>query len=265
MKKKEQDWPSMISDIVLIGSAALLVGITLSHFVGLLDQDSWLTARFPTITLLAISFVLGATVIDRHYKLARIQRLLQQSIDTYVLGVQYLEDRSSVIGELEDMVRKADEFIMALGAKSTASPYLEGIASKVSSGQIIYYRLLTGHHITHGLHTHLDALLNRPDVHFAWNRSEKYGNLTVSEQQAIVALPTPYRNRFAGLKLPGERNGRLYSQYFHLAFRKSVPVRTKRAIQVLCEKCSPDTARDERQIEQILRDELGAHSEDNRT
>jgi hypothetical protein len=156
------------------------------------------------------------------------------------------------------MVRKADEFIIALGAKSTATPYLDQIAHKVSSGDIIYYRLLTGDHITHDLHVHLDALLNTPGVQIAWNRSEKYGNLTVSEQQAIVALPTPYWNRFAGLKLPGERNTRLYSQYFLEALAKSVPVRTMRAIEALCETCSPHTSRNERQIEQILRDELAA-------
>jgi len=256
MKKMERDWPSTISDIVLIVSAILAVGITLLDFVGLLDQVKWLNARLPTITLLAISFVLIATVIDRRTKLARIERLLQQSIDTYVLGVQYLENSSSVISELQDMVRKADEFIMALGAKSTATPYLDQIARKVSSSHITYYRLLTGDHITHDLHVHLDALLNTPGVQIAWNRSEKYGNLTVSEQQAIVALPTPYWNRFAGIKLPGERNARLYSQYFLEAFAKSVPVRTRRAVEALCETCSPNTARDERQIEQMLRDEL---------
>lgn len=256
MKNMERDWPSIISEFVLIVSAILAVGITLLDFVGLLDQVKWLNAHLPTITLLAISFVLIVTVIDRHTKLARIERLLQQSIDTYVLGVQYLEDSSSVINELQDMVRKADEFIMALGAKSTATPYLDQITHKVSSGDITYYRLLTGDHITHDLHVHLDALLNTPGVQIAWNRSEKYGNLTVSEQQAIVTLPTPYWNRFAGLKLPGERNTRLYSQYFLEAFAKSVPVRTNRAIEALCETCSPNTSRNERQIEQILRDEL---------
>jgi hypothetical protein len=258
MKKTERDWPSTISDIVLIVSALLAVAITLLHFIGLLDQVKWLNARLPTITLLAISFVMFATVIDRHTKLARIERLLQQSMDTYVLGVQYLKDSSSVIAELQDMVRKAEEFIMALGAKSTATPYLQQITDRASSGEIIYYRLLTGDHITHNLHIHLDFLLNTPGVHIAWNRSEKYGNLTVSEQQAIVALPTPYWNKFAGIKLPGERNARLYSQYFLEALAKSVPVRTKRAIEALCETCSANTTRYEQQIEQILRDELAA-------
>lgn len=258
MRKKERDWPSTISDIVLIVSAILVIGITLLDFIGLLDQVKWLSARLPTITLLVISFVLIATVVDRHTKLARIERLLQRSIDTYVLGVQYLEDSSSVISELQDMVRKADEFIMALGAKSKATPYLDRITCKVSSGHISYYRLLAGDHITHDLHVHLDALLNTPGVKIAWNRSEKYGALIVSEQQAIVVLPTPYWNRFAGIKLPGERNARLYSQYFLGAFAKSVPVRTKRAVEALCETCSPNTARDERQIKQILRDELTA-------
>jgi len=255
MKRMERDWPSTISDIVLVVSAILAVGIILLDFVGLLDQV-WLNAHLPTITLLAISLVLIATVIDRHTKLTRIERLLQQSMDAYGQGIQYLENSSNVISELQDMVRKADKFIMTLGAKSTATSYLEQIASEVKVRDITYFRLLTGDHITHNLHVHLGALLNEPKVEIAWNRSEKYGNFTVSEQQVIVALPTPSWDRFAGIKLPGERIAAPYSQCFLEAFRKSVPVRTERAIEALCEECNLNTARDERQIEQILREEL---------
>jgi hypothetical protein len=218
VKKAERDWPSILSDAILIISAAFAVGIAMLDFLGLLDQVEWLNSRLPTMTLLAVAIVLTATVIDRHTTLARIERLLRQSLDTYLLGVQYLEDSSSIINELEVVAKKADEFIMAIGAKSTASTYLDGIAEQVRRGHITYYRLLTGDHMTHDLHTHLESILDAPGVQVAWNRSEKFGNLTVSEQEALLVLPTPYWNRFAAIKLPGERNARLYSQYFLEAF-----------------------------------------------
>jgi len=256
MKKTKWKWLSNISNFILIVSAILVVGIAILDFLGLLDEINWLNIHLPAITLLAVSLVLSVTVIDRHTKLARIERLLQQSIDTHVLGIQYLRDKSSVIKELRGMVRRADEFIMAVGAKSTAKPYLDQIVKRVNSRDILYYRLLSGDHITHDLHIHLDALLSMPGVRIAWNRSEKYGTLTVSEQQVIIGLPTPNPDKFTGIKLPGEHNALLYNQYFLEAFNNSVPVKTRRAIEALCETCSPNTAGDERQIEQILHDEL---------
>jgi len=51
-KEKKIDFVALVSDVIMIGTALLLVGITLLDFVGLLDQLNWLSDRVQVLTLL---------------------------------------------------------------------------------------------------------------------------------------------------------------------------------------------------------------------
>lgn len=242
----------LFSILSLVGNQPLVVTVAL-FALGVVTASS-LKARYLSEELFSRMTRLETDLSAQH---SNMDNLLQQILKNYTQGVQYLDDSSSVISELEDMVKRSDEFIMALGSKSTAVSYLERISQRVCSGTISYYRLLTGDHITHDLHTHLESLISNQETKIAWNRSEKYGSLTVSDKQAVFVLPSPYPTRFVGLKLLGARNTRLYNQYFTQAFVKSTPIETPTALSALCETCSPDVARNEERIQQVLQEELG--------
>lgn len=51
-KEKKIDFVALVSDAIMIGTALLLVGITLLDFVGLLDQLNWLSDRVQVLMLL---------------------------------------------------------------------------------------------------------------------------------------------------------------------------------------------------------------------
>ena len=241
----------LFSTLSLVGNQPLVVTVTL-FALGVVMISS-LRVRYLSEEL---SGKLARIAVDLSTLHTNTDSLLQQILKTYTQGVQYLDDSSSVVSELEDMVKKSDEFIMALGSKSTAVSYLDRISKRVRSGTITYYRLLTGDHITHDLHTHLEGLLSNQETRIAWNRSEKYGTVAVSDKQAVFVLPTPYSTKFVGLKLLGERNARLYNQYFTQAFGKSTLIKTPVALSALCEACSPNIAQNEEQIKQVLEKEL---------
>lgn len=255
MPAKRKDWSAWVSDGVLIASAIVSILITLLDFTGLLDQISWLSARLPTLILLAVSLLLVANVVERRTRLAHIEKLIEQTANSAALGVQYLDEGALVINELQTTVRSANEYIMAVGGKSTATAYLDLIAARVEQDGLQYYRLLTGNHITHDLHQHLQRLIESPHVRVAWSHSEKYRAFTTSEQQAVVVLPTPYRNKFAGIRLPGERNALLHSQYFLETFAKSLPVRTAHGLEILCETCNPEEC-ERAKLQKLLQDEV---------
>lgn len=253
-------------DLYLAIFAAFLSGI-LSLVLGnqLLVAVTLFAIGAVMISLLRVRYILEEysdklthTTDNLTEEYAHIDNLLQKIMSSYTHGIEFLDDSPSVINALEDMVRKSDEFIMTIGSKSTAGTYLEGISQRVLSRGVTYYRLLTGDHITHDLHVHLDNLIFNQDTKIAWNLSEKYVTLSVSEKHAIQVLPTPYATKFMGIKLLGERNARLYAQYFTQAFDQSIQIKTLFALSVLCEKCRPDIARNEKRIEQILRKELKA-------
>lgn len=258
MSESKTDLLTFISDLVLIGAALISIGVTLLDFLGVLDEVKWLSERVATLTLLSLSFLLVSIVIERKRRLDTIQNTLDNIVTTYTLGVQYLDDAESVTTELERIVRQADETVMALGAKSRAVRYLKAIENAVAQRAIIYYRLLDGDDITHELHEHLQRLVKAPNVQIAWTPKERFGHLTVTEHECVIVFPAPYRNKLSGLRLPGDMNSRRYTQYFLEAFSESLPIRTERSIEILCEKCGSTTAGNLDEIRRILGEELQA-------
>jgi hypothetical protein len=262
MKDKEKkDALAIVNDIVLIGSAIVAIGVSLLDFLGVLDQIPWLVGRVPIITLLSLSFLLASAVIERRTRIDKIQETLDSIISSYTFGTQYLDDADTVISQLERITRRANESIMALGAKSRAKNYLSAIQEAVLQRRVIHYRLLDGDYIPHELHEHLKEIVHAPNVQIAWTPREKFGNLLVTENESVMAFPAPYLDKFSGLWLPGQTNSRRYTQYFLEAFSKSLPVRTEKAIEVLCIQCSPATAGKLAGIKRVIEEEFKLASE----
>ena len=257
-RQTKADTATVVSDVVLIGSAILSVGVTLLDFVGVLDQIPWLSSRIGVLTLLSLSFLLVSVVVERKSRLERIQNTLDSILSTYALGAQYLEDFESVMLELERAVRQANENIMALGARSRSPDYLNAIQDAVLRRHVTYYRLIDGPDVAHELHGHLRALIHVSNVHTAWTPKEKFGNLTVTDQECIIAFPAPYRGKLSGLRLPGETNSRRYSLYFLEAFRGSLAVRTEHSIEAMCEECSLGIAGDLAKMRELLEEQSRA-------
>ena len=171
-----------------------------------------------------------------------------------LIGI-YLRNKSEVDSALLDLVKESRQTLKATGGKSRIVSYLEEIAENLDSGKIrAYHRLITGDHITHELHEHLEPLIDHKGSEFRWNSSDKYGNISISENQVVFVLPSPYPDDYTGFKLSTESSAFFYSEFFNRAFNseKSIRISTRAAIKVLCEKCSPGIAHDADMIRQLL-------------
>jgi hypothetical protein len=258
MQTQSEDLLIKVNDIVLFSSAILSIGVSLLDFLGVLDELPWLSERVTILILLSVSFLIISVIIERKTRLDVIQGTLDNIIENYAFGVQYLPDAESVTSELDRIVRQADECIMALGAKSRAKNYLDSIEDAIENRDVVYHRLINGTYIPHELHEHLREILEDSNVQISWTPREKFGNMTVTERGCILVFPAPYRNRFSGLRLPGETNSRKYTQYFLEVFSRGLPIRTERSIEILCEKCSPQTAGKSEQIRRVIEEELSS-------
>jgi len=262
MKKRRNDLLTTINDFVLIGSAIVMISISLLDFMGLLEHIPWLSERVPIITLLSLSFLLASSVIERRTHIDKVQETLDNIVSSYTFGAQYLDDAESVMSQMERITLRANESIMSLGSKSRASSYLAAIREAVLQRRIIHYRLLDGEYIPHELHEHLIEIVHEPNVQIAWTPREKFGNLLVTENESVMVFPAPYIDKFSGLWLPGQTNSRRYTQYFLEVFSKSLPLRTENAIRVLCIECSPKTAGNLPEIKRMLEKEFKLSSEE---
>lgn len=231
--------------------ALVVIALSVLDWTGLLSLP-WFDAQAYRIILLAVAVVLLTSFVERLTVLRSIKTDLSLLRNSGHVGARYLTDSDSVLRQLQVLVDSASEKILALGAKSTAIAYLERISRKVTDGDVTYSRLLTGDHITHELHQHLLGLINLTLVNVGWNYSEKYGNLTVSEREVLLAIPTPHPNRFRGLKLVGPEQAGLFSEVFWEAFREGMNLNNPRSLEILCEECGSSTHRGEFELKEML-------------
>lgn len=243
----------LLKDILLITPAIVASFVVASDILGLKIMNP---ERIGIATLIFLITLSLSVFLDRKTHLNAIQDTLNRITDTYTFGARYLENKQAVDLELERVVRQADENIMALGGKSRVSNYLNAIEKAVSQRSVIYHRLVNGADIPHELHEHLVKMVKAPNVQIAWTGRENFVPMTVTENECIIILPTPYRDKYSGLSLPGQSNSRRYIHDFFETFFKGIPLRKEKVIEILCEKCSPNTAGDSAKIEKIIEEEI---------
>lgn len=227
-----------IEDIIIVFSSVGLISIAVLDFLGLLDNIVWIKERFGAFQILAIGLLLGAVVIDRAYRLTKIEKRLKSALDNYTLGVKYLEDQSDVNRELLRTVRNAKGSLMIIGAKSSSKRYLKEILTKASDTNLKHYRLITGDHITEEMRDHLIKVikLNDRNCSIRWNYSEKHGTIIISDEDVLIALPTSHSDKFLALKFSNPKSTTIYSEYFMDAFAHSFDISNYDQVEYLCEK-----------------------------
>ena len=248
-KNRFQQILMLSADIFLLLMAIIAIVYGVVEFFS--DAETIPLERSLAIIAGLMGLIIVAILIDRRIELAGIRKLLEIDDD-----FEYIADTHDVVRELTKLVSEAEEFIFSIGAKSTAKEYLDEIETKVKK-KVQYRRLLTGDHITPELYRHLSKIIeiSDSDVNIAWNKSEKYGLMTITENGVIIALPSPYKQKFTGIKLVGDHNARLYNHYFMEAFSKSTEILTKDGVTCLLDGGEYGTARDDNKIAKFLHKE----------
>lgn len=247
---------SLANDLLLSTAGLLAITISLFDFIGVLDRAPWLSGRVEEMTLLSVSLLLLSVVVERRTRLDRIQAALDDILATYTFAAQYLDNAGSVTAQLERVIRRANETIMAVGAKSRSASYLDTIREAVSERRVIHYRLIDRNYIYHNLHEHLLQMIREPNVQIGWTPREKFGSFVVTENECVMAFASPYKERLTGLWLPGQNNSRQYTQGYLEIFSKCLPIRTEAGIKLLCIQCSPTTAGNAAEVGRLLQEEL---------
>ena len=167
----------------------------------------------------------------------------------------YFRNKSEVDSALIDLAKGSTQTLKASGGKSRIVSYLKEISKSIKCGKIkAYHRLITGDHITHELHEHLDALIDEKGVDFRWTPSEKYVNISISENHVIFVLPSPYPDDYTGIKFVTPKSVFFYAEFFNRIFNSSKTrgISTKEETNILCEKCCPEVAHDTEKIANAL-------------
>lgn len=190
------------------------------------------------VALIAISFLLLNAALERKTVFDKLENHIADIHELITSGTLHLSNAEAVTKEMKQLVKDSKTYVYAIGSKSHDESYLRSISNKAGKGKISYTRLLTGDEITHQLHRHCLNVLKVNKVEIRHTPKEKYGNLLVSENTAIIALPGPKRNEFTGLKLVGAESANHYTLYFTEIFERSgQKIKSVEELASLCETC----------------------------
>lgn len=256
MHRKSRKVLDTINDAALFIPGVIAITIASIDFLDLWDKIPIVNReRMLTLVLLCSGLLVIGIVLERRIYLASIQETLN-SISFNTVGVESLENPQILNSELERAIRKSDQSILVVGAKSRSSPYLNTIKEFVQNQDVIYKRLIDGTYIPHELHLHLLSLIDDPRVQIAWTPREKFGNFTVTDNECIVAFPSVNSAKYFGIRICGQKYTIQMKEYFYESFNHALLIPNAKALNSLCEKCSPKTARNAAKIHAIIKREL---------
>jgi hypothetical protein len=184
----------------------------------------------------ATGLLLVAAVIERRARLDTLFREFTDLRKAISPNAAYLSDRQAVERALAHLADSSSDHILAMGARSSAADYLTAVEDAVTRRSATYHRVVNGDYIFHPMHAHLTKVMKHENVFIAWTPHEKFGNIAVGDTECVVAFPSPYIDRFAGLRLMGEAVASQYGQQIMAAFAGCDPLTADMA-EKLCVDC----------------------------
>lgn len=217
-----ETWRSIIFPVLLA-----LVVTAIRTFGSSQDPsvDNYIVLTF----LFFLFFYLGVV-----YQFILLKRLL--------LGPEVITGKDLVESALINAAKSAREFIMATGGRSRIEEYLDAITHAVQNDIVsFYYRLILGDHIHHPLHKHLKEVWGQRGVHIAHNEHEHYGQILVTEKEAIVTMPSSAAKAFDRvLRIRTPTTVQRHKDYVHDLFMmpENKRITSLDQIAALCQECT---------------------------
>jgi hypothetical protein len=223
--------------------------VVATHFLALLFAAAETFEVFVQVLVAVIALVLVYLALSAHVdRLAQSVEELKNYVHGYLKAPIYETEPRRVTSHLEELVTRSNEFIYAVGGRARDADYLEAIANKVREGKE-HVRVVTGDHIQHALHHHLQELLvtydpDDPDspYHVGWYLDERFGHFTVTEAEVLISAsnPLPRTPLQSVLRIRDPALSSRYKDYVHRLYHASARVdRDSPLLNNLCEDCSP--------------------------
>lgn len=226
----------ILSDLLLVVIGAYSIVIAVRSMV---EPPTTLAGLAGVLAALlsAIGLLLIAAALERRLRLDTLARRFDALAKAVAPTAIYLSDRHGVIRALTEAVNASRDRILAMGARSSAVDYLRAIEDAVIRREVAYHRVVNGDYIFHAFHEHLIKMLPRENVFVAWTPFEKFGNITVADTDCVIAFPSPYIDRFSGLRLVGESVASQYAQQVMAVYATCQPL-TLDTAATMCVDCS---------------------------
>lgn len=210
------------------GTLGLILGTLVAVGVSIFQSVGW-EKLLPLLAVVIIALVfisLAANAEDR----------FTRELDKRLPQISYLDSRKDVELTTLDLVERSTEFIVGTGGRSRNQDYLKAIERRVREGKVLYWRILYEEEITHELCEHLCQLISLPNVTIAQVKDTAYGNMTITDNGFVMALPVPGHVEMKGISIPSKDHAHsIYNSYMMIVFSKAKKIDTDDDIKSFCE------------------------------
>ena len=103
-----------------------------------------------------------------------------------VSNTEIINGEEPITQAMVSAVENADRYIFVVGGRSRNERYLNAIKNRVSRGDILYKRVLTGDHIRHPLCRHIEDTFEKIDLGYL--KDDKYGGILATHNTVVFAL-----------------------------------------------------------------------------
>jgi hypothetical protein len=210
------------------GTLGIILGIFVAVGVSIFLEVGW-EKLLPLLAVVIIALVfisLAANAEDR----------FTRELDKRLPQISYLNSRKDVELTTLELVERSNEFIVGTGGRSRNQDYLKAIERRVCEGKVLYWRILYEEEITHELCEHLCRLISLPNVTIAQVKDTAYGNMTITDNGFVMALPVPGHVEMKGISIPSKDHAHsIYNSYMMIVFSKAKKIDTDDDVRSLCE------------------------------
>ena len=201
------------------GTLGLILTILVAVGVLIFQSVGW-ERILPLLAVIIIALVFISLA-------ANTEERFTNELDKRLPQISYLNSRKDVELTILDLVERSTEFIVGTGGRSRNQDYLKAIERRVCEGQVLYWRILYEEKITHELCEHICKLISLPNVTIAQIKDTAYGNMTISDNGFVIALPVPGHAEMKGISIPSKDHAHsIYNSYMMIVFSKSKKIDT---------------------------------------
>ena len=210
------------------GTLGLILGILVAIAVAVFQSIGW-ERLLPLLAVVVLALIFLSLVVNTEDRIT-------QEIDKRLPKLSYLDKRKEVELASLELVERASEFVIATGGRSRNIEYLKLIEKKVYDGEVLYWRIIYNEILTQELCDHLCTVISLPNASIAQIKDTAYGNMIITDDGMLVALPVPVHGELKAIHVPNsEYAQKMNNGYMMTIFSKAKKIDSVEDIRSLCE------------------------------
>jgi len=206
-----------------------------------LSYASEKTKRIQNSNELNTSVLTEIVESQKNYLEVFIKKYFPENLQSkQFLDTSYVVDGlTDTTAEQISILKNAKEYVFIIGGRSRNEKYLSALKDRITEKNVRYIRIITGNHIRHQLHQHLNEIWS--EVELGYYEEDKFGGILATHDTVFIALQSSNKSILEkGFVIHNEKIAADYRLHIQELLSNSQKKVTKELIGQLCITCKSE-------------------------